>query len=82
MPLLKPRRKRPGVLVRFYPTDLENLNRFCADSCTPRENFIRRLVLTSLRERNEAQAKVTAALNARKDHDIHTRKPRRKARTK
>lgn len=82
MQVEKPRRKRPGVLVRFYPTDLENLNRFCADSCTPRENFIRRLVLTSLRERNEAQAKVAQAHQAPARQAKRTRKPRRKARTK
>lgn len=43
------RRKRPGVLVRFYPTDLAALNKHCADACTPRENFIRRIVLEALR---------------------------------
>ncbi len=41
-------RKRPGVLVRFYPSDLQALNKHCADACTPRENFIRRCVLTEL----------------------------------
>ncbi len=43
-----PNRKRPGVLVRFYPTDLARLNAHCADACTPRENFIRRCVLHAL----------------------------------
>jgi len=38
-------RKRPGVLVRFYPTDLARLNEVCAAACTPRENYIRRAVL-------------------------------------
>lgn len=41
--------RRPAVLVRFYPTDLAELNKRCADSCTPRENFIRRLVLAELK---------------------------------
>jgi len=40
--------KRPAVLVRFYPTDLAALNKACADACTPRENFIRRVVLAAL----------------------------------
>lgn len=44
----KPQRKRPAVLVRFYPTDLARLNKACADACTPRENFIRRVVLAAL----------------------------------
>ncbi len=38
-------RKRPGVLLRFYPTDLARLNEVCAAACTPRENYIRRAVL-------------------------------------
>lgn len=51
-PMIKrrPNRKRPAVLVRFYPTDLQLLNQFCADACTPRENLIRRIVLTFLAE--------------------------------
>lgn len=43
-----PKRKRPAVLVRFYPDDLTTLNRHCADTCQPRENFIRRCVLAAL----------------------------------
>lgn len=41
--------RRPGILVRFYPQDLELLNRHCQEACTPRENFIRRSVLASIR---------------------------------
>lgn len=37
--------KRPGILVRFYPSDLQSLNRYCQNACTPRENFIRRCVI-------------------------------------
>lgn len=42
-------KRRPAVLVRFYATDLTNLNQVCADACTPRENFIRRAVLEKVR---------------------------------
>ncbi len=42
------KRKRPGVLVRFYPTDITNLNRACADRQTPRESYIRRCVLAQV----------------------------------
>jgi hypothetical protein len=52
----KPKRpKRPAVLVRFYASDLAALNQACADDCTPRENLIRRLVLTHLRTRREKE---------------------------
>lgn len=42
------RRKRPGVLVRFYPSDLAVVNAACQEACTPRENFIRRAVLNTI----------------------------------
>lgn len=41
-------KKRPGVLVRFYASDLSDLNRVCAERCTPRENYIRRCVLAQV----------------------------------
>jgi hypothetical protein len=43
-----PKRKRPAVLVRFYPEDLARLNEVCQAACTPRENYIRRVVLLSI----------------------------------
>jgi len=44
-----PKRKRPGVLVRFYPDDLAALNVVCSDACTPRENYIRRVTMLAVR---------------------------------
>lgn len=44
----KSKRKRPAVLVRFYPDDLARLSRVCAERCTPRENYIRRCVLAQV----------------------------------
>lgn len=41
-------KKRPGVLVRMYPQDIANLNRVCAERCTPRENYMRRCVLAQV----------------------------------
>jgi hypothetical protein len=54
-----PKRKRPAVLVRFYPTDLARLSKVCADQCTPRENYIRRAVLAVV-TMDERGAKVRA----------------------
>lgn len=42
-------KRRPAILVRFYPQDMELLNSHCQRACTPRENFIRRSVLASIR---------------------------------
>lgn len=47
-----PQRKRPAVLVRFYADDIAALNKYCADACTPRENYIRRCVLADLSRMN------------------------------
>lgn len=44
----KPKR-RPGVLVRMYPQDILELNKVCADACTPRENFCRRAIMEAVR---------------------------------
>lgn len=46
--MAKKPKKRPGILVRFYPSDMAALNKHCADACTPRENFIRRVVLAAI----------------------------------
>lgn len=54
------KRKRPGVLVRFYPTDLQLLNEHCAKQCTPRENFVRRLVLAALQKKTPRRKVATA----------------------
>ena len=50
------RKTRPGVLVRFYPTDIADLNRRCADDCTPRENFCRRAIMAAVRVRTRVPA--------------------------
>lgn len=42
------KKKRPGMMVRFYPTDLARLSKVCADQCTPRENYVRRTVLAQV----------------------------------
>ncbi len=42
------KRKRPAVLVRFYPTDIARLNRACGERQTPRESYIRRCVLAQV----------------------------------
>jgi hypothetical protein len=42
----KTKKKRPGVLVRFYADDLARLNQVCAAQCTPRENYCRRVIMT------------------------------------
>lgn len=42
------KKKRPGMMVRFYPTDLARLSKVCADACTPRENYVRRCVLAQV----------------------------------
>jgi len=47
--MAKKKRKRPAVLIRFYESDLAELSQACAKRCTPRENFVRRLVLDELR---------------------------------
>lgn len=43
-----PKRKRPAVLVRFYADDLARLNAVCAQACTPRENYCRRVIMASV----------------------------------
>lgn len=47
-----PKRKRPAVLVRFYADDLARLNAVCAQACTPRENYCRRVIMLAVNEAN------------------------------
>lgn len=41
--------RRPAVLVRFYPEDMQLVNAEAGRLCTPRESFIRRCVLKVIR---------------------------------
>lgn len=41
-------KKRPGILIRFYPGDIARINRLAADQSTPRENWMRRVVLAAV----------------------------------
>lgn len=41
-------KKRPGILIRMYSEDITNLNRVCAERCTPRENYARRAILAQV----------------------------------
>lgn len=43
-------KRRPAVLVRMLARDLDRLSYLAAKQCTPRENLVRRLILTALRK--------------------------------
>lgn len=55
------KKTRPGILLRMYPQDIQNLNKECASQCTPRENYMRRAVLAQLQVDMENRARKEGA---------------------
>jgi hypothetical protein len=65
------KRKRPAVLVRFYPEDIAIVNAACQEAGVPRENFIRRAVLSTIvREDARRMLESSGALIAKKQRRV------------